>query len=198
MTDDSLVFATDEEALRREKLQLEIAALKEAHFWNNRLGRFLPAVSTLVPVLALLFAIQQYSLEQRRSSDVDITNSQRAFMQPVLTRQLDLYLGASSAVATLASSTNAAEQAKARDEFWRLYWGPLVMLESPDVSIAMKKVGKCLEDADRACSRQDLQDLSLILSSSLTTDYFSAWSLSPEKYAARTINYANSRRPPGN
>jgi hypothetical protein len=199
MADQPASAESLEAQLRLEKLRLEIATIKESQAWNQRAGRLLPVLSTLVPVLALLFTVQQFRIQQRhtaraieRQAQSDERTSQRGFMQPVLTRQMDIYLSASSAVATLASSSDPVDLAKARNEFWRLYWGPLVMLESPQVSGAMKAVGACLRQPD--CSQPRLQDLSLALSSSLQADYFSAWSLTPQEYAARSIDYAALQR----
>jgi hypothetical protein len=120
------------------------------------------------------------------------TASERAFMQPVLGRQMNLYFETSEAAATLASSQDPEERAKARDSFLRLYYGPLVMLESPDVSLAMKNFRACLE-APRDCPPGRLEGLSLALASSLQSDFFASWKLSPEEYAKRSINYAEIR-----
>ena len=50
--------------LRLEKMRLEIADLKNKQAWDRRVGRILPIVSALVPVLALVFTVQQFSNQQ--------------------------------------------------------------------------------------------------------------------------------------
>lgn len=186
--------------LRLEKLRLEIQEMKRSQAWNRRLGQLLPVISSLLPVMALLFAVQQFNQQQKmataalnRQTDADSLAMERAFMQPVLERQMDTYFEASAAAATYGSTDNPEEKRKARDAFWRLYWGPLVMLESPEVSQAMKHFGACLNGFE-LCSPKELQDRSLVLSSSLQSDLFGSWKLSPMAYAERSIKYVQGRR----
>jgi hypothetical protein len=200
MPDSSQDLSATELELKIEKLTLEIAELRRAHAWNKALGQFLPLLSALVPVLALLFAVQQFAQQQKaataalmRQTEADTENSERTFMQPVLERQMNTYFEASAAAATIASSQDPLEVKKARDTFWRLYWGPLVMLESPEVSGAMKEFDACLRSPE-SCSSVELKNLSLALASSLQADFFASWKLSPEEYARRSINYAEMRR----
>ena len=185
--------------LKLEKLRLEIDEMKRNGRWNRRFGRFVPVFSALIPVLALLFAVQQFKQQQvattaalDRQTKSDALAAQRAFMQPVIARQMNTYFEASAAAATLASSQNTDERTKARDEFFRLYWGPLVMLESPQVSGAMNAFKVCL-DEENGCDAADFQKRALYLSSWLQTDLFQSWKLSPESYAERSINYARDR-----
>lgn len=182
--------------LKIEKLRLEVAELGQAHFWNRHGARLLSFLTAVVPMLALLFAVQQFVAQQKmataaqeRQAQADRFASERAFMQPVLGRQMNIYFETSSAVATLASTKNPEERAKALNDFSRLYLGPLVMIESPEVSRQMKNVRACLVQVN-ACAPETLQRLSLELSSSLQADFFSAWKLSPKEYAERSINYA--------
>jgi hypothetical protein len=174
--------------LRLEKLRLEIEEMKRNGAWNRRLGRYLPVLSTVIPLVALLLTIMQL----RHQSEAAALTAQRGFMEPVLTRQLNTYFEASGAAATIAGSQDADEQKKAREAFFRLYWGPLVMLESKEVSGAMKGFGWCLEQADR-CGAADLQRRSLLLSSTLQNDLFESWKLTPEQYASRMIDYQKNR-----
>jgi hypothetical protein len=185
--------------LKIEKLQCEIDQMKRGREEKNRLKQWLPVITGLVPALALLFAVTQFTAAQVaarkqlvRNAVADSIASERMFMRPVLDRQLSTYGEASSAAATLASSTAPAERAKAIDTFWKLYWGPLVMMESPEVSGAMKAIGECLARA-AACPEDDMKSRSLALASALQTDYFSSWKLSPDRYAQRSINYAKTR-----
>ena len=181
--------------LKLEKLRLEIDEMKRNGRWNRRFGRFIPLLSALVPVLALLFAVQQFRAQQDlttraldRQTMSDKQAAERAFMRPVIERQMNIYFDASAAAATLASSQNPDEQKKARDDFLRLFWGPLVMLESPEVTHAMNEFKRCL---DRNCG--ELQDLSLALASTFQSDLFNSGMLTPEAYAKRSIDYVQER-----
>jgi hypothetical protein len=48
---------------------------------------------------------------------------------------------ASNAAARWATETDPIEWEKARKTFWRLYWGPLDMVEDRNVESAMVKLG---------------------------------------------------------
>ena len=188
-----------ERELRIEKLQCEIDQLKRGRQDGGRLKKWLPTITSLVPVLALLFAVTQFTTAQKnaqqqlvRNAIADSIASERAFMRAVLDRQLSTYFEATSAAATIASSNVAVERAKATETFWRLYFGPLVMLESPDVSRAMKSMGACLQPGAAQCNDIELKNRSLALASALQKDYFASWKLGPDRYAERTINYAKS------
>ena len=52
--------------------------------------------------------------------------------------------GEIAAASTIATTTNPEERRKAEAKFWMLYWGPLVVVETQEVSEAMQKFGNCL------------------------------------------------------
>lgn len=192
MEETSSNLASTELRLKIEKLELEIQQLKRANEWTRNWGRILPTLSALIPLLALLFAVQQFVQQQKASEKASTTASERAFMQPVLSRQMNTYFDASAAAATLASSDDPKEKAQASEMFWKLYWGPLVMLESPEVGQAMTDFGDCVK-APQSCP-SGMKNLSLALASTLQTDLFASWKLNPEKYAERSIDYAKQRK----
>ena len=55
--------------------------------------------------------------------------SMRLASKPFYDKQLELYFEAATAAATLATDPRAETWNEARREFWRLYWGPLSMVE---------------------------------------------------------------------
>ena len=57
--------------------------------------------------------------------------------EPFLKEQLRLCFRASELAATLTSETCTKKWEEARQEFWRLYYGPLCIVEDPDVARAM-------------------------------------------------------------
>jgi hypothetical protein len=57
--------------------------------------------------------------------------------EPFLQKQLEYAIKASDTLATLAVETDAGEWEKARIGFWKLYWGPLAIVEDRDVERAM-------------------------------------------------------------
>src|SRR5687767_8028872 len=138
---------SDEAAVRStlelEKLKLEIAKLKADITKGGRsqildsLVRLTPLISVLIAVFGVTLSIYQYNAEQGKNriareeqSKKEASAAQREFMKPLLERQQQLYFEASSAAATIASSSNPDERRKAEDAFWKLYWGPLIFVES--------------------------------------------------------------------
>jgi hypothetical protein len=186
---------TEELELRIEKLRCEVDELKRASNWNRRFGQWVPLFGALLPALALLFAIRQFTVEQTasrqqlvRAAAADSVASERLFMRSILDQQLASYIEAASAAATLSSTSNDADRQKATDTFWKLYWGPLVMFESQEVTERMMAIKGCLNRAPR-CSENVLRDSSLALASALKREYLSASRLSPEQYAQRGHDY---------
>jgi hypothetical protein len=67
---------------------------------------------------------------------------QQANRTPFLQKQLELSFLASETASRLATETNPEEWEKARTTFWRLYWGPLSVVEDRRVEAAMVNFGK--------------------------------------------------------
>jgi len=169
--------------LDNEKLRLELGALKKGKGLKQVMP-FTPLITVLVTLAAFGFGIYQYRAEQDANrvatvvqsakereereiqSKKDTDAAQREFMKPLLQNQLSLYLQVSSAAATIVRSTDSAERQKALNDFWRLYEGPLIMVESKDVSSAMVAFGNCL-DQHEDCDPGELSKRSRALASRL-------------------------------
>lgn len=85
----------------------------------------------MLTVGTVLAGIWQFSSQQAQSNRV-----------PFLTEQLRLCFEASDTVARLATETDAAKWEEARKNFWRLYWGPLGIVEDRALESAMVDLGK--------------------------------------------------------
>ena len=57
-----------------------------------------------------------------------------------LNKQLELSLQASETSARLATETDREKWQEAQSTFWRLYWGPLALVDDPAVEAAMVQV----------------------------------------------------------
>jgi hypothetical protein len=88
-------------------------------------------VPWLLTLLTAVLGIWQFTAQQ-----------QQANRQPFLQKQLELSFLATETAARLASETDAQEWEKARVTFWRLYWGPLSVVEDRAVESAMVELGK--------------------------------------------------------
>ena len=151
--------------LEIQKLTLDVASARKFARLDIAL-RLMPTATIAVTVLGFMFTVWQYRTEQAKNrlaseqqavrdateraerARKDTETAQREFMKPLLEKQQELYFDAATAAATIASTRDAAERRKAEERFWILYRGPLVMVESTDVSGAMKKFSWCLTGQD--------------------------------------------------
>ena len=68
------------------------------------------------------------------------------FRKPYWEKLLALYVDACSTTATLARTDNESDWNDARNNFWRLYLGPLCLVEDLQVEAAMVDFRKTLEE----------------------------------------------------
>jgi hypothetical protein len=92
--------------------------------------------------------------------------------RPYLDRQLVLYTEATTVTATIATSTDPKEIAKATKRFKELYWGELSMVEHGQVEGAMVGFSRALEaTADRSV----LEQKSLALAHACRDELAASW-----------------------
>jgi hypothetical protein len=120
-------------------------------------------ITALVAAAGFLFGVFQYQKQQALNRTSTAESRDREFIHPLWEKQLALYFEASEAASTIATTTDPEQRRKAEAKFWMLYWGPLVLVETPEVSGAMKKFGECLTGETKG----DLRNLSLELASAL-------------------------------
>jgi hypothetical protein len=191
--------------LEVQKLTFDVAnAARSSRF--ELLLRFLPTATVLVAVLGFAFTVWQYGVEQRNTREANERQAlkdsseraaqakretevaRREFMKPLLEKQQDLYFEAATVAAVIASTNDVAERRKAEARFWVLFWGPLVMVESQDVSGAMKALGRCLNGEEK-CNAELLKNRSLALASTLETSMLKTWNAKPEEFTANQFVY---------
>ena len=188
------VSSTVGEQLEARKLELEVEKLSLDEAAARRIQRFelvlqlMPSLTIIVTVLGFAFTVWQYTNEQaanraaaERQAVRDAEASQREFMKPLLDKQQQLYFDAATAAATIASSSSTADRQRAEDRFWTLYWGPLVMVESTEVSGAMKAFGRCLSGEEK-CGDLEVRNRSLMLASALETSILKTWNARPDEF----------------
>jgi hypothetical protein len=94
--------------------------------------------------------------------------------KPFLERQLKLYTEAAQTAATLSTTADTRERAKATRRFWELYWGELALVENREVEGAMKALGDALS---ANASASDLQQLSLRLAHACRRSLDASWGI---------------------
>lgn len=138
----------------------------------QRAALVIKAVTAAVVVLGAVAGVWKY-----------FDTAERTFRQPYWERQVSLYFEATSAAAVLASSEDEEKLEDARATFWRLYWGPLALVEDVSVARAMKRFGDCLS---QGCTRQRIQHLSLDLAHACRYSLGESWDLELEELQDRS------------
>ncbi|HWZ40511.1 MAG TPA: hypothetical protein VNY08_19635 [Bradyrhizobium sp.] len=105
-------------------------------------------VPWLLTLLTAVLGIWQFTAQQSQSN-----------RQPFLQKQLELSFQASETAARLATETNAVEWEKARLAFWKLYWGPLSIVEDPKVEAAMVKLGEVVPSQPQSTPKLPMKSL---------------------------------------
>jgi hypothetical protein len=173
-------------AAQLEKLRLEIEALKNKSKWGERISHYTPLISVLVTVAGFTFGVYQFRIQYKANLDAqkenakmrdeqskrEDKNAEREFAKPLFEKQIALYLEATATTATIANTQDSVERKAAEKKFWQLYDGPLVVVESKEVSGAMRDFGDCL---DENCDNPKLQGLSLILATKVQKSIVHDW-----------------------
>jgi hypothetical protein len=72
-------------------------------------------------------------------------STELSFRKPYWEKLLALYVDACSCAAAMGTTTSEAEWNAARATFWKLYYGPLCLVEDQKVEEAMVELGTVLE-----------------------------------------------------
>lgn len=78
--------------------------------------------------------------------------------KPLLEERLRLYVEATTAAATIATSQDASEVANAKERFWRLYRGPMNLVQDYRVWQSMSEFGACLQNSKCQSSLAELSE----------------------------------------
>ena len=175
--------------LTNEKLKLEIDQLKKPGRSQPTLLQFLPVVTALVAVSGFLWGVAQYVREQEAIQ----SRAEREFMKPWLESQHEIYLQALSFAATAANSDKPGDKKKAADEFWRLYQGKMILIETKAVSDAMGRFGECLQ-YDGACSQNVMNGRVHFLASEMAESMAATAKMNYQEYSANQFKYAAEKK----
>lgn len=178
MADEQPTGKSTRDALELERLSLEVQKLRteversQPGLWNA-IQRVSPLVGTLLAVAAFLFGVIQYIGQQTRelaAREHELARQAAArdqdFMKPLWERELTTYFLASDTVGTIATTSDAVKRRAAVEQFWRLYQGHMVILETTALSGAMVAFGECL-DGTMDCSPYELKDRALAISTAI-------------------------------
>jgi hypothetical protein len=183
--------------LENEKLKLELAELGKGKPWYHILVQMVPIVTALVAIAGFYWGVVQYRdqqtknrLTQENQSLREKETAEREFMRPWLESQREIYLQALSAAATVANSDDHLKRKQATEEFWRLYQGKMILVETQSVSGSMIKFGACLDGA-ATCSRVELNVLCRALATAMAESMAATAKMTFKEFVANQFRYTS-------
>jgi len=154
-----------------------------ARFWSVIFG----GVTTIGLVLGGTYTVIQYFDSRKKDAQtyaLQAATAQLEARKPSYSTHLDLCSQASIAAATIATTKDPQKKKAATEDFWRLYWGPLGMVEENEVGSAMIVFGKCL----RGACQQSFEQLSLSLAHSCRSEVSRHFELSLPPLPDKSLN----------
>jgi hypothetical protein len=139
----------------------------QARFWTTvfagitAIGLVVGGIYSAVQYFASRAADRDAQAKQALAYNLQVQTAQLEALKTYYSKHLELCHEASVAAATIATTADPQKKNAATENFWRLYWGPLGMVEETGVANAMVAFGKCLQTG-KAC-QQNLPSLSLDL-----------------------------------
>lgn len=176
-----------EAELKIEKLRCEVQQLKSQLGFRGRLAMFTPLLSAGIAVLGVWISLFQFQAQQAAAAQkIETERAQREveakrvreleLQNPFWQKRVQLYFDASEAAGVIASRPAGVERAKAEAAFWRLYLGPLAVVEDDQVEGAMVEIGNCLNKTED-CDQATLSKRALALAHSCRQSIGDTWRL---------------------
>jgi hypothetical protein len=138
---------------KRQPMDINKPSMGEgtARFWTAVFGG-ITAVGLVAAGVYTLFQYIDSKEKDRESRDKDrtalqlqIATTSFAAKQAFNSKHLELCAQATGDAGTIGTSKDKGQLRLARDDFWRLYWGPLGIVEESQVARAMVDFGACLD-----------------------------------------------------
>ena len=107
-----------------------------ARFWTTIFG----GITAIGLVLAGIYTLVQYFDAKEKdlaTLKLQVAATELAAKQGFNSKHLELCAEAVGAAGTIATSKDVSKKRLALDDFWRLYWGPLGIVEESEVASAM-------------------------------------------------------------
>lgn len=146
--------------------------------WINYLKEFAP----IAAIIVFGWGVYQYY----RSNEL-------TFRRPYWEKLLTLYIEATSNASILATSNNKEDWEKAKNNFWKVYFGPLCLVENTDVEAEMVKIGKILKTASFDSIdkyRDQLQTASLNLAYACRNSIRTDWQIPMETLSGQKDDFS--------
>lgn len=185
--------------LQNQKLKLEMATAGKDKPWRHRLVQMVPLITASLAIAGFLWGVVQYRHEQKQNRDDRRAQAndaretaQREFMKPWLESQREIYLQALEAATTVANSDDSANRREATEQFWQLYQGKMILVETKSVSGAMVRLGKCLDGADE-CLRSEMNSRCRALAMAIAESMAATARMTFEEFKQNQFRYGSGR-----
>jgi len=186
----------EELRLKNEKLRMEVHELRKGKPWHQVLIQFVPLATAFVAIAGFWSGVLRYQSDQGKARADQLEQykreqvvREREFMKPWLENQRDIYLKALSAAGTVANTENLDTRKKAAEEFWSLYHGEMILVETTSVSEAMVAFGSCLEGSKILCTKPDLDNLAHRLGTAMHESMATTAKMTYEEFSSSQFKY---------
>jgi len=175
----------EELRLRNEKLKIELDELRKGKPWYQTPIQFVPLATALVAIAGFWWGLVRYQDDQQKAQ----VAREREFMKPWLENQRDIYRKALSAAGSLANTENAQTRKKAAEEFWSLYHGEMILVETTTVTTAMVSFGLCLNGSEIKCEKKKLDELAHKLGTAMAESMSATAGMTFEEFSSNQFKY---------
>jgi hypothetical protein len=182
--------------LELQKLKEELIQLKKGKTWYEAVGQTAGLLTVLVAALGFWFGIYQYAHQQRENRAAQALQFnrekdtlERELMKPWLENQRSIYLRALAAAATIANTDDQMKRKAVMEEFWTLYHGQMVLVETKSVSGGMVKFGNCLNGL-AVCDRAEMNSRSRALATAMAESMGGTARMTFAEFVANQFQYS--------
>ncbi len=181
--------------LENEKLRQEMAAGQKPKPWFSKFVQVVPVITTCLAIIGFLWGVFQYTDQQTKNrvsqesqAKKQQETAEREFMKPWLDNQRAIYLQALAAAAIMSNSSDPAAVSQAREEFYGLYHGKMILVETTDVSAAMVDYGACFREG-AACTKTQMDNLLHALAKRMEESMASTARMTFQEFLDHQFNY---------
>ena len=179
----------EQDQLRNELLKIELASHGRRKPWYSVPLQMVPMVTAIVAFGGFTGGIFQYSREQTKNRET----TEREFMKPWLESQRETYRQALTAAATIANTDDSNAKQQAVRDFWRLYQGAMILVETETVKDAMIRYGYCLEGIDK-CDKYEMNTRCHDLASAMAESMAATAGMTYREFASKQFKYSPGTR----
>lgn len=183
--------------LQNERARLELELLRRPAVWHGALTPMVPMITALVALAGFGWGLIQYGIEQSRNraaaqeqSKLAQQTAEREFMKPWLENQRETYIDALTAAAAVANHDEPRVRQQATNDFWGLYQGKMILVETTEVSKAMVAFGNCLNGQVK-CDKEEMNERCRILGTTMAQSMAATARMSFQEFAANQFQYSD-------